>query len=96
MTSARLRETICENCHRRRSFAPLTDAKVFRTRWITTLNGVILFRFIGQANLKDVSDQVNSVVTNAEQESILARLLRKVSLHNGLCRIPTLFGCCKC
>lgn len=34
-----------------------------------------------QANLKDVSDQVNSVVINAEQESILARLLQKVTFH---------------
>lgn len=34
-----------------------------------------------QANLKDTSDQVNSVVTNAEQESILARLLQKVTLN---------------
>lgn len=32
-----------------------------------------------QANLKDVSDQVNSVVTDAEQESILSRLLLKVT-----------------
>lgn len=36
--------------------------------------------FSSQANLKDVSDQVNSVVTDAEQESILTGLLQKVSI----------------
>lgn len=38
------------------------------------------FRLSPQANLKDVSDQVNSVVTDAEQESILTRLFQKVTL----------------
>ncbi|CAM9257500.1 unnamed protein product [Scytosiphon promiscuus] len=40
--------------------------------------GGVTFKQMMEANLKDVSDQVNSVVTNAEQESILTLLLRKV------------------
>lgn len=38
------------------------------------------FDLPSQANLKNVSDQVSSVVTNAEQESILTRLFQKVTL----------------
>ncbi|CAM9478372.1 unnamed protein product, partial [Hapterophycus canaliculatus] len=40
--------------------------------------GAVTFKQMMEANLKDVSDQVNSVVTNAEQESILTCLLRKM------------------
>lgn len=36
-----------------------------------------------KANLKNVSDQVNSVVTNAEQESFLSQLLQKVTRTQG-------------
>ncbi len=43
-----------------------------------------------QANLKDVSDQVNSVVTNAEQEAILSRLLLKVTADTRLGSKPWL------
>ncbi|CAM9285972.1 unnamed protein product, partial [Ectocarpus sp. 6 AP-2014] len=40
--------------------------------------GSVTFKQMMKANLKNVSDQVNSVVTNAEQESFLSQLLEKV------------------
>eukprot|EP00903_Cladosiphon_okamuranus_P017642 g16249.t1 len=40
--------------------------------------GTVTFKQMMEADLKEVSEQVNSVVSNAEQESILARLLQKV------------------
>eukprot|EP00904_Undaria_pinnatifida_P005405 jgi/Undpi1/1995/HiC_scaffold_12.g05382.m1 len=40
--------------------------------------GAATFKQMMQANVKNVSDEVNAIVTNAEQESILIRLLQKM------------------
>lgn len=75
----------------------LTKAKRVSTtsRKIRAFFRAFRVRLPPQANLKDVSDQVNSVVTNAEQEAILSRLLLKViadtRLRSKLLLLPQLF-----